>query len=69
MERIESLPWDVVDHWETDEDILSFLGVVFEEPDPDLLAHALIDIARAKGVLKELEEKLRQSKEAAVSTQ
>ena len=69
MGKVETLPWDVIDHWETDEDILSFLGVVFEDPDPDLIAQALVDIARAKGVLKELEEKLRQSKEAAVSTQ
>ena len=68
MAKIETLPWDVIDHWETDEDILSFLEVVFEDPDPDLIALTLVDIARAKGVLKELEEKLRLHRAAAVST-
>ena len=56
----KALPWDVTDHWETDEDILSYLQVMFEDPDPDLVALTLVDIARAKGVLKELEEALRQ---------
>ncbi len=60
MEKTKTLPWDVIDHWETDKDILSFLEVVFEDPDPDLIALTLVDIARAKGVLKELEEALRQ---------
>ena len=68
MSKIKTLPWDVIDHWETDEDILSFLEVVLEDPDPDLIALALVDIARAKGVLKELEEKLRLRREAPVST-
>lgn len=68
MSEIKTLPWDVIDHWETDEDILSFLEVVLEDPDPDLIALALVDIARAKGVLKELEEKLRLRREATVST-
>ena len=59
MPKLKTLPWDVVDHWETDEDILSFLEVVLEEPDSDILALTLVDIARAKGVLGELEEALR----------
>ena len=59
MGEIRTLPWDVIDHWETDEDILSYLEVVLEDPDPDLIALTLVDIARAKGVLKELEEALR----------
>ncbi len=59
MEEAKTLPWDVIDHWDTDEDILSYLEVVFEDPDPDLIALTLVDIARAKGVLKELEEALR----------
>ena len=69
MGKVKTLPWDVTDHWETDEDIVSYLAVVLEDPDPDLIAVTLVDIARAKGVLKELEEKLQQSKEASVSTQ
>lgn len=69
MGKVKTLPWDVIEHWETDEDILSYLKVVLEDPDPDLIALTLVDIARAKGVLKELEEQLRQSQEAPVSTQ
>lgn len=59
MAGLKTLPWDVIDHWETDEDILSYLQVVFEDPDPDLVALTLVNIARAKGVLEELEEALR----------
>ncbi|MYA53201.1 MAG: hypothetical protein F4X89_06935 [Dehalococcoidia bacterium] len=69
MEKVKTLPWDVIDHWETDEDILSYLKVVLEDPDPDLIALTLVDIARAKGVLNELEVRLRKGKEAAVSGQ
>ena len=68
MGKTKTLPWDVIDHWETDQDILSFLEVVLEDPDPDLIALTLVDIARAKGVLKELEEQLRLRTEAAVTT-
>ena len=59
MAGLKTLPRDVIDHWETDEDILSYLQAVFEDPDPDLVALTLVDIARAKGVLSELEEALR----------
>jgi len=69
MGKIKTLPWDVIDHWETDEDILSYLEVVFEDPDPDLIALTLVDIARAKGVLKHLEDQLHARTEAAASTQ
>ncbi len=68
MSKPKTLPWDVIDHWETDEDILSYLGVVLEDPDPDLIALTLVDIARAKVVLREVEEKLRQYKETPAST-
>ena len=68
MGKVKTLPWDVIDHWETDEDILSYLEVVLEDPDPDLIALTLVDIARAKGVLREVEEKLRQYKETPAST-
>ena len=69
MPRTKTLPWDVIDHWETDQDILSFLEVVLEDPDPDLIALTLVDIARAKGVLKELQKQLRLRREAAVTAQ
>ena len=68
MGKTKTLPWDVIDHWETDEDILSLLEVVLEDPDPDLIALTLVDIACAKGVLKELEEQLRLKMEVAAPT-
>ncbi len=69
MPKPKTRPWDVIDHWETDQDILSFLEVVLEDPDPDLIALTLVEIARAKGVLKELQEQLRLRMQAAVTTQ
>ena len=68
MPKIKTLPWDVIDHWETDQDILSFLKVVLEDDEGDLLALALVDVARAKGVLEELQKQLRLRTEAAVTT-
>ena len=68
MGKTKTLPWDVIDHWETDQDILSFLKVVLEEGDGDLLALALVDVARAKGVLEELQEQLQLQIEAAAPT-
>jgi probable addiction module antidote protein len=42
--------WDVIDHWENDEDIVMYLQVVLEDGMPELIAAALVDIARAKGL-------------------
>ena len=42
--------WDIVDHLKTDEAIMNYLDTVLEENDPHLLAAALGDIARAKGM-------------------
>ena len=68
MAKIETFSWDVIDHWETDQDILSFLKVVLEEDEGDLLALALVEVARAKGVLEELQKQLRLRMEAAAPT-
>ena len=42
--------WDVIDNWESDEDIIGYLEVVLEDGLPELIAAALVDIARAKGL-------------------
>jgi probable addiction module antidote protein len=42
--------WDVVDHLKTEDDMAAYLDAVLEEDDPALLAAALGDIARAKGM-------------------
>ncbi|MCP4610672.1 MAG: putative addiction module antidote protein [Planctomycetes bacterium] len=50
MAKIETRPWDVAEHLETDEDMAAYLEAAFEEGDPALVAAALGDIARAKGM-------------------
>lgn len=42
--------WDVVDHLKTEEDMALYLEACFEEGDPALVAAALGDIARARGI-------------------
>jgi probable addiction module antidote protein len=48
--KTKTIPWDAVDHLKTDEDIANYLEAVFEDGDPALVAAALGDIARAKGM-------------------
>lgn len=43
-------PWDAAEHLETEEDMAAYLEAAFEEGDPSLIAAALGDIARAKGM-------------------
>ena len=50
MAEMKPTRWDVIDHWETDEDIVMYLQVVLEDGLPELIAAALVDIARAKGL-------------------
>ena len=45
-------PWDAADHLESDEDIVAYLDAAFEDGDPALIAAALGDIARARGMTK-----------------
>lgn len=49
--KISGLPdFDMAKHLENEEDIAMYLSVILEENDPALLASALGDIARAKGM-------------------
>ena len=50
MDDAKLTRWDVIDHWENDEDIVMYLQVVLEDGLPELIAAALVDIARAKGL-------------------
>ncbi len=45
-------PWDAADHLESDEDVVAYLEAAFEDGDPALIAAALGDIARARGMTK-----------------
>ncbi len=44
--------WDAAEHLKSDEDIVAYLEAAFEDGDPALIAAALGDIARARGMTK-----------------
>ena len=48
--KVEITKWDVADYLKTDGEILNYLDAILEKNDPYLLASALGDIARAKGM-------------------
>ncbi len=48
--KVETLPWDVVDHFQSEEDMIAYLDAALEDGDPALIVAALGDIARAKGM-------------------
>ncbi len=50
--KLKTLPWDPAANLKNDEDIANYLEAVFEEGDPALVAAALGDIARSKGIAK-----------------
>ena len=50
MSKTVTTPWDPADHLETEEDMVAYLEAALEENDPALVAAALGDIARAKGM-------------------
>jgi probable addiction module antidote protein len=50
MAKTKTRPWDVVEHLEPDEDMAAYLEAALQENDPSLVAAALGDIARAKGM-------------------
>ena len=48
--KIKTIPLDAAAHLKTDADIAHYLEAVFEDGDPALVAAALGDVARAKGM-------------------
>lgn len=49
--RVDSLPeFDIAEHLEDDQAIAEYLTIVLEEDDPALLAAAVGEIARARGM-------------------
>jgi len=50
MGKTRTRPWDVAEHLETEEDMAAYLEAVLQEGDSALVAAALGDIARAKGI-------------------
>lgn len=47
---IETSRWDIVDHLDSDEKIALFLEAIFEEGDPAVIAGAIGEVARARGM-------------------
>ena len=52
MAKTKTKPWDAADYLNTKEDIVLYLEAAFEVSDPALIAAALGDAARAKGMAK-----------------
>lgn len=50
MAKTQTQLWDAANHLETKEDIAAYLEAAFEDGDPTLIASALGDIARSKGM-------------------
>ncbi len=52
MAKPKTRPWDVAEHLKTAEDMAAYLEAALEEGDPALIAAAIGDIARAKGITR-----------------
>lgn len=50
MSKTITIPWDPADHLKTEDDMAAYLEAALEVGDPALIAAALGDIARAKGM-------------------
>jgi len=50
MSKTRTKPWDAVEHLKNDEEMAAYLEAALEDGDPALVAAALGDIARAKGM-------------------
>lgn len=50
MAKTPTRAWDVAEHLETEEDVVAYLEAALQEGDSALVAAALGDIARAKGI-------------------
>jgi probable addiction module antidote protein len=50
MAKTKTRAWDPAEHLETAEDMAAYLEAAMEEGDPAMIATAMGDIARAKGI-------------------
>ena len=50
MAKTTTRPWDAAEHLETEEDMVAYLEAALESGDASLVAAALGDIARTKGM-------------------
>ena len=52
MAKMQTRPWDAADYLKTKEDVVLYVDAAFEDGDPGLIAAALGDVARTKGMMK-----------------
>ena len=50
MTEMETIPWDAAEYLNTDEEMAAYLEAALEDGEPSLVAAALGDIARARGM-------------------
>ena len=50
MAKVGTRKWDAAEHLKTDADVVAYLEAALEDGDPSLVAAALGDIARARGM-------------------
>ena len=48
--RARTRPWDAADHLEDLDDVVAYLEAAFEDGDPRIIAAALGDVARSRGM-------------------
>ena len=48
--RVKTRPWDPVDYVESSSDAIAYLEAAFEDGDPRVIAAALGDVARSRGM-------------------
>ena len=52
MTKTRTRPWDAAEYLKTDEDIVAYIDAALDDGDPALIAAALGDVARARGMTK-----------------
>lgn len=50
---LETIGWNATDHLDSDAAILAYLEAVFEDGDPTLIAAALADVAKVRGIVEQ----------------
>ena len=52
MAKTETRPWNAADYLSTEAEVVAYIDAAFEDGDPALIAAALGDVARAKGMTR-----------------
>ena len=52
MAKTETRPWNAADYLGTEAEVIAYIDAAFEDGDPALIAAALGDVARAKGMTR-----------------